>query len=60
MAVEIPRRYEYIPQATAYPQEEWTWRGIVDPAIVPLRAFIWTDESGEPWVDENNEEWRTE
>ena len=33
MAVVITPRYEYIPQARAYPKDEWTWRGIVDPKI---------------------------
>ena len=33
MAVVIPPRYAYIAQAVAYPKEEWTWRGIVDPSI---------------------------
>jgi len=34
MAIVIPPRYEYIPQVDAYKEEEWTWRGIVDPRHV--------------------------
>ena len=33
MAVNIPPRYDLIQQAIAYPEEEWTWRGIVNPGI---------------------------
>jgi len=33
MAINIPPRYDLIQQAVAYPEEEWTWRGIVNPGI---------------------------
>jgi len=35
MAVNIPPKYAYIPQADAYPKPEWTWRGIVGPSTLP-------------------------